>query len=175
MEACDALDNDCDGDADEGFALGSGCFDACGAGVYECNGMGGLRCSTASGGSDYDPVAETCNGADDDCDSAIDEGLGLGTVCGVGACAGGLLECNGMGGTRCSTGPGGSVDQSDSETCDGTDEDCDASTDEDFDVGDACAGIGACGAGVLECATVATTRCSTHPAAAMMSRWPRRA
>src|SRR5262249_19183543 len=31
-------------------------------------------------------VAETCNGADDDCDGVVDNGLALAT-CGVGACA----------------------------------------------------------------------------------------
>ena len=162
-EACDALDNDCDGEADEAFALGTYCWGACGEGGFECNDVGGLRCSTNSGGSEHNPVAETCNATDDDCDFAVDEGFGMGSVCGLGVCAGGLTECDGMGGSRCTTGPGGSADLSDPETCDGTDEDCDGSTDEAFDVGDACAGIGECGAGVLECATVATTRCSTHP------------
>jgi Notch-like protein len=162
-EACDALDNDCDGEADEAFALGTYCWGACGEGGFECNDVGGLRCSTNSGGSEHNPVAETCNATDDDCDFAVDEGFGMGSVCGLGVCAGGLTECDGMGGSRCSTGPGGSADLSDPETCNGTDEDCDGSTDEAFDVGDACAGIGECGAGVLECATVATTRCSTHP------------
>lgn len=49
------------------------------------------------------------------------------------------------------------------ETCDGIDNDCDGTTDAEFATGSPCDGTGACGAGVVECATFTTTRCSTDP------------
>src|SRR5262249_42836693 len=43
------------------------------------------------------PTTETCNGIDDDCDGAVDEGLGT-TTCGVGACRRTVQNC--VGGVR---------------------------------------------------------------------------
>ena len=102
-----------------------------------------------------DPMAETCNGVDDDCDGALDEdfaGLGAPCVDGVGACeAPGTTLCAPDGsGTICDAVPG--VPQN--ELCDGLDNDCDGALDEDFaGLGDACsAGLGACrGDGTITC------------------------
>jgi hypothetical protein len=49
------------------------------------------------------------------------------------------------------------------ELCDGKDNDCDDQTDEDFNIGASCDGTGACGTGIIECADLNTTRCSTDP------------
>ncbi len=49
------------------------------------------------------------------------------------------------------------------EICNGMDDDCDAETDEDFEIGEACTGMGQCGDGVWECASESATRCSTMP------------
>ena len=160
-ETCDGLDNDCDDAIDEVWQLGEFCYGSCGNGVLECSVAGFAQCSTSAGGSQYAPVAETCNGEDDDCDGDPDEGFNKWASCGVGQCLGGSIQCDDVGGARCSTGPGGSNDQSAAETCDGSDNDCDGTTDEDFNVGDACTGVGECGAGVFECADAATSRCST--------------
>ncbi len=51
------------------------------------------------------------------------------------------------------------------EICNGMDDDCDTETDEDFQIGEACAGMGQCDDGVWECATESTTVCSTMPGA----------
>jgi hypothetical protein len=74
-----------------------------------------------------EPVAETCNGRDDDCDGTADEGNpGGGAACGTATgecrqgttrCVGGVLDCDG------DVGPA-------SETCNGRDDDCDGSIDD---------------------------------------------
>jgi MYXO-CTERM domain-containing protein len=129
-ERCNGADDDCDLRIDEGFdALGDACNDG-GTGV--CRGSGSVICApselsttcsiTMPGMSAID---EACNGADDDCDEAIDEGL----------------TCTGM----CTpTGP---------EVCNGLDDDCNGLVDE-FDpaVGTPCGeDEGECAAGALRC------------------------
>lgn len=142
---CDGLDNDCDGQTDEGFALdgiplGLSCMGSgtCGAGVVECDvDPTRTRCSSNPGGTQDASQHERCNGLDDDCDGEPDNGLHLGGVplgesCeGRGACGSGVVECDEEGGLRCSTEPGGSHDESVPEVCSGQDDDCDGLTDED--------------------------------------------
>lgn len=80
-EVCDGKNNDCQGDVDDGFDVGTPCEADCGAGVVECAGPQSTRCSTAPGGSDYDPSdREICDGQDNDCDGAVDNGAALGTA-----------------------------------------------------------------------------------------------
>ena len=112
------------------------------------------------------PVAETCNESDDDCDMKSDETFTtLGDACtvGMGACiAMGHLACNIAGsGVSCDVQPGAPT----SETCDGTDEDCDGKIDEDFHAGMPCDGADAdsCADGVIACTSTTAAACNDGP------------
>ena len=126
-EMCNGLDDDCDGVADQGNPEGGA---LCGSGVGTCR-QGRQTCSSGSlvcmGGTG--PVAELCDGLDNDCDTMIDEGNPEGgAACGTttGECSAGALTC--FGGTIvCSGGTGPAA-----ETCDGLDDDCDGATDETY-------------------------------------------
>jgi hypothetical protein len=115
------------------------------------------------------PAEESCDGTDDDCDGDVDEGFDTGGACGVGVCTGGVVECDGAGGTQCSTDDlvssencengidddcDGATDEQSAETCNDLDDDCDNVIDEGFNLGAACNNgqQGACSAtGTIVC------------------------
>ncbi|MEZ4267659.1 MAG: putative metal-binding motif-containing protein [Myxococcota bacterium] len=177
---CDALDNDCDGETDDGLELGTGCdgddADSCDNGTLICTEDGSAVVCDETGAS---VAVESCDGKDNDCDNATDEdfkpggtvtfdggpfagdaGKGVGDACGAGLCAGGVVECKtgSPQALKCSS-SGKAV----AEKCNGKDDDCDGKTDEAFPVGSAC-GIGMCAGGVVECGSNGGTRCSSMPA-----------
>jgi hypothetical protein len=101
-EVCDNIDNDCDGDVDEGVYP---CESECGPGTALCIGGEILMCDAPTAGT------EVCDNIDNDCDGPVDEELvqGCSTVCedGIEWCVEGdwaactakqpLIEvCNGM-------------------------------------------------------------------------------
>jgi hypothetical protein len=141
-EMCNGVDDDCDGTVDDGFeTIG----DACTAGVGECAEDGFLVCDAARTGLECDavpgqPVQETCDGLDNDCDGTPDQPFtDLGTTCtaGVGACeATGAMVCTVDGtGTECDATAGTGT----AEACNGVDDNCDGAVDEDFPgLGGAC-------------------------------------
>jgi hypothetical protein len=148
-ETCNGVDDNCDGDTDEGLTV-DGCYrdmDADGYGT----GTSTTRCADLSRPSvgncpagytnqgvpvDCDDTVgtrnpggvEVCNGADDNCNTVVDDVPGAGGSCAVGmgicespgafSCVGVTLTCVGTAGT-------GST-----EVCNGFDDDCDGSTDE---------------------------------------------
>ena len=132
-EICDGQDNDCDGTSDESADVFGWGF-PCEVGVGACRRAGAMACDPAAGlvcfGEAGMPVAETCDGQDEDCDGVVDNGFDLGADCqrGVGACrAEGVTVCDqATGSAKCGAVPPMPSD----EVCDGVDNDCDGDTDE---------------------------------------------
>jgi hypothetical protein len=134
-EACDLIDNNCDGQIDEQDAIDCADYllDADDDG-YGVTGDSACLCAPtdpydATVGGDCDdgapavnPAAtELCNGIDDNCDGAADEGFDLD--------GDGFTSCDG----DCDDDDPG-VNPGAAEVCNGADDDCDGDVDEDFDL-----------------------------------------
>lgn len=128
-ERCDGVDDDCDGLVDEEFTTVG---EPCSAGVGACTADGVVACaadglSTTCDAALGEPAAEVCDGVDDDCDGAVDEGTDPATPCETGesgVCAAGALACV-DGAELCVA-----VVEVTAESCDGVDDDCDGAVDE---------------------------------------------
>ncbi|MCA9539747.1 MAG: hypothetical protein KC620_12710 [Myxococcales bacterium] len=120
-ETCNGQDDDCDGQTDEDVV------EACGGEVGACS--EGLRaCEDGAFGPCVPrdaPTPETCNGVDDDCDGAIDEGLRRACGVDVAPCRAGEQTCaaGAWGPCEGEIAPG-------EEVCNGADDDCDRTIDE---------------------------------------------
>ena len=179
-EACNGLDDDCDGLTDEAEALGCTLYrvDADQDGFAAEGADGRCLCAPADAFTttqvgdcdDHDAAVhpgamELCNGKDDNCDGQTDEGAlppgAAAEVCVLaGVCAAhpelAALTCrDGKPACDWSSVPGFSPSES---RCDGQDDDCDGRTDEDFFWSDPVAGLvplgGACGLGACAGGTV---------------------
>lgn len=149
-ETCDGMDNDCDGDVDEGCACTNGQTQKCYTGSMETKGVG----ACVEGNQTCDlagqwgpcvgavlPSPEGCNNVDDDCNGQVDD-MGM-LSCGIGGCNMMVLACENGKINSCM--PGNPT----LEVCDGIDNDCDQQVDETFPEKD-----GACATGLMGiCAT----------------------
>ncbi len=151
-ESCNEVDDNCDGQTDEGCGCVEGAVEDCGTDVGIC--VKGTRTCTdnrwgaCAGG--VQPATERCNGVDDDCDGEADEAIIL--ACGISAtppCGLGAQQCVNGSLTSCE----GNLDPS-VEVCDGRDNNCDGTVDEavcECGTGDVRQCAGSCGAGTQRC------------------------
>ena len=168
QERCTGIDDDCDGQIDEGFATGVQCsvgIGACARGGQTICGedAASVRCNAVAGA----PAEEACNALDDDCDGEIDEAFPqLGAECVVETAPGecplrGVLNCDPDGTAMvCDAAPRGP----EPEICNDFDDDCDGEIDEDFaSAPDGESNKGApCTVGVGACAREAEWSCAAE-------------
>jgi hypothetical protein len=133
LEACDGIDNNCDGQKDEG---------------YPDNDLDGLRdCVDPDDDNDGDPdttdckpfnaaihhaAAEVCDGADNDCDAQVDEGYADSDADGVRDCVDPDDDNDGDPDTTDCKPFNALISHAANEICDGVDNNCDAQVDEGF-------------------------------------------
>ena len=141
-ESCDGLDNDCDGTDDNGIAdivTGSDVGE-CQSEIQQC--VGGVFTVVQAG---VGPAAETCDGLDNDCNGADDDGIAdMVTGTDVGECQVEIQSC--VGGAYAVVQPG--VGPS-AELCGDTlDNDCNGAVDDDPTCPAACGNVEVCDNGL---------------------------
>jgi hypothetical protein len=123
-ESCNGSDDDCDGTRDEGYACIAGTSGPC---PTTCGSTGMRSCTGACTWDLCFPPAESCNGVDDDCDTACDDGFmccrgapracsTLGFYAGTALCSN---DCSGFDTSTCTNCGNGT--RNPGEQCDGVD------------------------------------------------------
>jgi len=160
FERCNGRDDNCNGTIDEGYVVGTACTLGLGAcavtGMTVCSSTGGASVCTAKPSA---PVAETCNGIDDNCNGRVDDvpaqGAadvqncgGCGSVCSAGAHQVAACTQNSAGTLGCSfscsqgyidldrnpqNGCEYTCSKASKEACNSLDDDCDGLVDEQTD------------------------------------------
>ncbi len=172
IEICNnGLDDDCDGipDAQDPDCLVPPCPDADEDGYAVCAATCAATqpCGDCNDGNPaiHPGVADLCNGVDEDCDNAIDDGyVPTPTTCGLGVCAAtGQMICeNGATRNTCVAGPSTGPDTN----CNGVDENCDGAADNAYVPTPTTCGLGVCAStGQMVCQSGATRNtCIAGPA-----------
>jgi hypothetical protein len=154
-ETCNGVDDDCDGACDNGFTCCSGASGSC---TTSCGTAGSRTCGASCAWGSCAPPPETCNGADDDCDGACDNGF----ECCRGATSTCTTSCNTAGTRTCRSACTWGSCAPPPETCNGVDDDCDGVCDEGFDC---CAGVD------MRCAVDPSTGADAVQACGDTCRW----
>jgi hypothetical protein len=160
-EVCDSRDNNCNGSVDEGNPGGGGAcitgqMGICAPGTQACT-AGALVCNRNTA-----PMAEVCDGIDNNCMGGVDEGNpGGGGACNTGqagVCSAGTLVCTAAA-LACNRNVGPSA-----EICDSLDNNCNGSADEGFNVGGVCtsSNVGVCAPGTNRCQANGTASCVSN-------------
>jgi hypothetical protein len=146
-ETCDGVDNNCNGQTDDGLGTISCGAGQCGNTVAACVNGSAATCTPKAAS------AEICDGLDNDCDGIVDNGSpGSGAACSTGkqgVCSAGLTACT-VGAIVCNQTTAPST-----ETCDGLDNDCNGVVDNGNPSGGA-----ACSTGQQGICAAGTTACS---------------
>jgi hypothetical protein len=152
VEVCNGLDDNCNGEIDEGIAapLGDRQFGVCAGAVRLCAGEAGFVEPDYAERPGYEAVEVSCDGLDNDCDGAADFGLVPPPAINLqGLCAGLSQLCIGeFGWVDPDPGPVPGY-EFEELTCDGLDNDCDGETDEALPEMPAFQQLGVC-AGALQ-------------------------
>ncbi len=148
-EICDGIDNNCNGQIDEG--LFRACSTICGTGIEQCVMGEWVGCTARQ------PEEEICDDIDNNCNGVVDEGcacqIGDRRPCGieVGACQTGEQVCERGVWSECRNAVWPTQ-----EVCDGVDNDCNGFVDDNLF--DPCQT--ACGYGVRTCVNGSWSACS---------------
>ncbi|MDA8141827.1 MAG: putative metal-binding motif-containing protein [Desulfobacteraceae bacterium] len=148
-EVCDGIDNNCNGQVDDGIApVATTC------GVGACAGNTGTQtCVNGQMVDSCNPLAgataEVCDGIDNNCNGTADDGISCActngatrnTTCGVGACAATGTETCVNGAWANNTCVAGTPT---AEVCDGIDNNCNGQVDDGIAAAPTTCGVGAC-------------------------------
>jgi hypothetical protein len=135
-EVCNGLDDNCNGQVDEGVVQACMVFGCTGVRICLPGGDGGFT-SCMPG----NPLPESCNGRDDDCNGQVDDLPDL--SCGIGPCRRVVSACVDGGPGLCTPGTGSA------ELCNGVDDDCNNTIDDG--ITPLSCGVGACARMVPAC------------------------